>query len=309
MAKTSGHSRIGFIGLGKMGRPMCRKLAEAGHDLVLYDVNRDALAEASTAHGATGVENAAELASQVEAVVLSVPGEREVEDILFGPQGLVAGARRGLLVLDATTIGVAQSRAFAERAAQQHVDYLDTPVSIIRPVGGNPTLTFMVGGSPEAFERARPILACIGSNVRLIGPTGSGGAAKLLNQAIYVSYMTAFAEALVLGEGMGLAREPLLDVLGTSAAGIPNIVAKYDEIRGRSNNRFAIDSALRYLDLANEAFGDNFVTAPVLQSVVASLRAASQSGIGSNDLVAGRIRSDIEITQDGKRHGEWQRSN
>lgn len=268
---------------------MCRSLAGQGHELIVFDVSSDAIRDAEKTHGAVGAGSVAEVAAQSDALMISVPGPAQDEEVMLGAKGVLAGARAGQLVLDATTIGVPLARRFAERAAVAGVAYLDTPVSIIRPVGGVPEMTFMVGGNPGDFERARPILQGIAPHVSHVGPSGAGSAAKLLNQAIYVGYMTMFAEALVLAAELGIRLDPLLDVLGTSSAGIPNIVAKYDEIRGLSDNRFAIDSALAYLDLTEEAF-PGARSAPVLSATVASLRAASLAGSGGDDLVAARIR-------------------
>lgn len=266
---------------------MCRGLAAHGHELVVFDLNAAAVDEFTKTHGASSALSVADVAARCEAMMISVPGPAEDETVMLGAHGVLAGARPGLLVLDATTIGVPQARRFAQRAAAAGVVYLDTPVSIIRPIGGTPTLTFMVGGDSAGFERALPILSALASNVRHLGPSGSGSAAKLLNQAIYVGYMTLFGEALVLAEKEGVALDPLLDVLGTSSAGIPNIVAKYDEIRGRSQNRFAIESALKYLDLTSEAFPASS-EAPVLHAASESLRAASAAGFGGDDLVVAR---------------------
>ena len=269
---------------------MCRGLAAHGHEFVVFDLNAAALAAFAKEHGASVAASVADVAARSEAMMISVPGPAEDDDVMLGVDGVLAGAHPGLLVLDATTIGVAQARRFAVRAAAAGVVYLDTPVSIIRPVGGTPTLTFMVGGDTAGFERAQPILSALAPTVRHLGPSGSGSAAKLLNQAVYVGYMTLFGEALVLAEKEGVALDPLLDVLATSSAGVPNIVAKYDEIRGRSQNRFAIDSALKYLDLTDEAFPDAS-DAPVLSAAAASLRAASGAGFGQEDLIVARHRA------------------
>jgi 3-hydroxyisobutyrate dehydrogenase-like beta-hydroxyacid dehydrogenase len=272
-----------------MGVAMCRGLAEKGYELIVFDVSSSAVAAIERSHGAIGGASAADVASRCDALMISVPGPDEDEEVMLGADGVLAGAASGLLVLDATTIGVPQARRFAERAAAVGVGYLDTPVSIIRPVGGTPTLTFMVGGDPADFARARPILDDLAPTVRLVGPGGAGSAAKLLNQAIYIGYMTLFAEALSLGEEQGIAIDPLLDVLATSSAGIPNIAAKYDEIRGHSNNCFAIDSALKYLDLTAEAFRD-IEYSPVLNAATTTLRNSSLSGLGKEDLIVGRRR-------------------
>ena len=269
---------------------MCQSLTNAGHELVLYDVRPDALSEAAAAYGARGAASPADVAVQVDAVLISVPGPAEDEKVLLGSNGVLAGARPGLLVLDATTIGVQQSRGFAERAEQVKVEYLDSPVSVIRGVDGGMSMTFMVGGSPGVFEKARPILECMAPNVRLVGPSGSGTAAKLLNQVIYVAYMRVFAEAVWLGENAGLSLDPLLDVLGTSSAGVPNIVERFDQIRGVTKRRTTIESSLHFLELARDSFGDDAKQVPVCEAAADALRDATKAGLGGEDLVGGRKR-------------------
>jgi 3-hydroxyisobutyrate dehydrogenase-like beta-hydroxyacid dehydrogenase len=282
--------RIGFIGLGKMGNLMCRRLADAGHELVLYDINQPALDRGIAAFGAQGASSAADLAARVDAIMISAPGDPEVEEILFGSAGIVAGARPGLLVLDASTVGLAYARSAAERAARSGVDYLDTPVSIVRYSEDSAPMTFMVGGSEAAFERARPILECVGAKVWLVGPTGSGTSTKHVNQIIYFTYLKAFAEAVTLGERVGLPLDRLLEVLSTTSAGIPNIIERYANLADRSP-RVSNDVVLHVFEAAEESLGHNATgLAPVCEATARALREAVHIGLGADDLMGGRRR-------------------
>ena len=279
--------RIGCIGLGRMGGPMSRNLAKAGHDLVVFDVRGEVM-KAAAEYGAAAAATPREAAGQVDAVLISVPGPQEDDEVLLGRDGVLAGARKGLLVIDATTITVEQSRKLCDRCREQGVDYLEAPVSGAPHGAVAGTLTVMAGGDEATFARAMPVLRSIGSNIRLVGPSGCGTAIKLINQAIYVSYMSAFAEGLALGEAVGISLETLLDVLGSSAAGHPMIATKYDEIRGLAKSGFAIDRAILFMDLARESFNGVNIATPVADAATGSLREALHRGLHAKDIIVAR---------------------
>jgi 3-hydroxyisobutyrate dehydrogenase-like beta-hydroxyacid dehydrogenase len=281
--------RVGVIGLGRIGLPQARKLAAAGHDLWLFDAQAAVLASACADLGAESARSPAHLAGQVEAVIVCVSGVEADWAVLAGEKGVFVGAHRGQLIGDLTTISVAQSVALAALAAAKGVDYLDAPVSVSqRPdVGGS--LTIMVGGEQGAFARAKPLLDCLATRVHFVGPHGSGTALKLINQAIYVSYLAAFAEGLAKGEAAGIPLESMLAVLAPAAAGSPSIATKCDEIRGLSNARFAISHAVEFLALA-ECVVENAPEAPVFAAALGSLRTALANGVGEEDIVVARNR-------------------
>ena len=279
--------RIGCIGLGRMGGPMSRNLAKAGHEIVVFDVRPDVV-KAAADYGAAGASTAREAAAQVDAVLISVPGPQEDDEVLLGRDGVLAGAGKGLLVIDATTITVEQSRKLARRCREQGVDYLEAPVSGAPHGAVAATLTVMAGGDQATFERALPILRSIGSNIRLIGPSGCGTAIKLINQAVYVSYMSVFAEGLALGEAVGISLDTLLDVLGTSAAGHPMIATKYDEIRGLAKTGFALERAMLFMDLARESFENVSLSTPVIDAAAGSVRHGLERGLHARDIIVAR---------------------
>ena len=142
-----------------------------------------------------------------------------------------------------------------------------------------------------AFERALPILQCVAKNIKHVGPVGSGSSIKLLNQIIYVSYQMVFAEGLAIGEDLGLELETMLEVWGASAAGHPMISTKYDEIRGVADTPgFAVDRALLFIDLAEDACQDLDYSTPVFDAVTASLREALAAGLADEDMILARGR-------------------
>jgi 3-hydroxyisobutyrate dehydrogenase-like beta-hydroxyacid dehydrogenase len=279
--------RIGCIGLGRMGGPMSRNLARAGHDLIVFDVRPEAM-KAAAEYGARSAATPREAAARADALLISVPGPQEDDTVMLGADGVLAGARAGLLVIDATTITVEQSRALARRCREHGVDYLEAPVSGAPHGAVAATLTVMAGGDEATFARALPILRSIGSNIALIGPSGCGTAIKLINQAIYVSYMSAFAEGLALGEALGISLDTLLDVLGSSAAGHPMIATKYDEIRGLKTTGFALERAMLFMDLARDSFEDVELSTPVIDAAAASLRQALGRGLRGKDIIVAR---------------------
>lgn len=282
--------KVGFIGLGRMGAAMAWNIHAAGHTLFVSDVRRgacDAVVEA----GATFLDTASRIARQSEIVLISVPGPDELEAVLSGPDGLLAGLERGMLVIDTTTISPRQSKQNAERCRERGANYLDAPVSGGPHGAISANLAAMVGGEKPAFARALPILECVAESITHIGPVGSGSAIKLLNQLIYVSYQMVFAEGLAIGEDLGLDLGTMLDVWGASAAGHPMISTKYDEIRGVADSPgFAVERALLFIDLAEDACQGLGYSTPVFDAVAASLRRAEADGLGDQDMILARAR-------------------
>jgi 3-hydroxyisobutyrate dehydrogenase-like beta-hydroxyacid dehydrogenase len=281
--------RIGFVGLGLMGQGMCRRLTAAGHALLVYDARASAANDVRTFGDVEVAASAAAVAAACDIAMLSLPGCSEADTVMLGENGILAGAHTDLVVLDTTTIGVSQSRALGRAAQAAGISYLDAPVSIIRPIDAPATYTYMVGGDEDAFRRARFVLDSIAGNVRRLGPSGSGTIAKLLNQVIYVGYLALFAETLNLAQSENVELSGLLDVLATSSAGLPNVVAKYGEVSGTAPSSFPIENGLKYLDLSGTAF-PGAATAPIQQAVIAALREHVALGIGADDLLAGPVR-------------------
>ncbi|ADB33649.1 2-hydroxy-3-oxopropionate reductase [Kribbella flavida DSM 17836] len=187
--------RIGFVGLGVMGMPMAANLVAAGHELAVY-------------RGRDGVDghhcdSAADAAERSEVVILMLPDTPDVENALFGPDGVAEGIRPGSLVIDMSSISPTATRSFAERIEKLGCDYLDAPVSGGEVGAQQATLTIMVGGRPDVFERARPLFETLGKNITLIGGAGAGQTAKVANQIVVGLTIEAVAEALLFAERAG----------------------------------------------------------------------------------------------------------
>jgi len=282
--------KIGFIGLGRMGGAMARNLQDSGHTLCVNDLRREA-GDGVVAAGGTFGATPADIARQSEVIFISVPGPDQVDALLDGEDGLLAGLTDGMLVIDATTIGPGQSRENARRCAERGADYIDAPVSGGQHGAISRDLAAMVGADAAAFERAKPILECIAKNVIHVGPIGSGSTIKLLNQLIFVSYQLVFAEGLAIGEDLGLDLETMLQVWGASAAGHPEITVKYDEIRGVSDKAgFIVKNALLFFDLAERARGELRYTTPLFDAASESLWGAMESGLAGEDMIRARAR-------------------
>ncbi|MFG1201985.1 3-hydroxyisobutyrate dehydrogenase [Xanthobacter aminoxidans] len=207
---------IAFIGLGNMGGPMAANLVKAGHVVTGFDLVPAAL-EAAKAKGVAIADSAKAAVASADAVVTMLPSGKHVVGATTGADGLFAAARPGTLFIDSSTIDVASARAFHEAAKAAGHASVDAPVS--GGVGGAEagTLTFMVGGTDEAFAAAKPILELMGKKIVHCGGAGAGQAAKICNNMILGISMIAASEAFVLAEKLGLSHQALFDVASTSS--------------------------------------------------------------------------------------------
>ena len=207
---------IGFIGLGNMGGPMARNLVKAGHQLKAFDPSEKAVAGLVEA-GAMRAATARDAARGVEFVVTMLPAGDHVRSVYLGEDGLITAADKGTLFIDSSTIDVPSARETIAAAEAAGMDMVDAPVS--GGVGGAEagTLTFMVGGTPGAFARARPLLEKMGKNIFHAGAAGNGQVAKVCNNMILGISMIGVSEAFVLGEKLGLDAQTLFDISSTAS--------------------------------------------------------------------------------------------
>ena len=208
---------IGFLGLGTMGSAMAANLARAGFAVTAW--NRTARPQPEL--DALGVRRAASpaaVAAATDVVVICVSDTPDVESILFGPDGLAAGAGSGQLVIDCSTISPSATREFAARLSEQDVTLVDAPVSGGSEGAQKATLTVFCGGEPEAVQRARPVLEAMGRTITHVGPIGSGQAVKAVNQVILAGTYLGVAEGIVLAMKSGLDVEQVVGALGGGAA-------------------------------------------------------------------------------------------
>ena len=194
--------KIGFIGVGIMGRPMAGHLQAGGHDLFLVQ-HRSPLPQELLDGGATACASAREVAEKAEVVILMLPDTPDVERALFGDDGVAAGLEHGQCVVDMSSIDPMQTRSFAERSAALGCAYVDAPVSGGEVGAKNAALTIMCGGEEAAFERVRPLFELMGKNITRVGGVGDGQVAKVANQIIVALNIEAVAEALVFASKAG----------------------------------------------------------------------------------------------------------
>jgi 2-hydroxy-3-oxopropionate reductase len=208
---------VGVIGLGIMGAPMARNLLAAGHTVVVHG-RTPARVAALVEAGASAAPSPAALARGVEAVVTMLPDTPDVETVVAGPEGVLAGARPGLLVIDTSTIAPAAARALAARAGAVGVAFLDAPVSGGEQGAIAGTLSIMVGGDLAAYERAAPVFAALGRRVTHMGGPGQGQMTKLVNQVVGATTLAAVAEGVLLAARAGLDPAATVQALSAGAA-------------------------------------------------------------------------------------------
>lgn len=209
---------IGFIGLGIMGAPLADHLCRAGRPLFVHSRTRSR-ADAVLAAGATWCATPADVGRACDVLITIVTDTPDVEAVLFGPDGAAAALRPGAVAIDMSTISPDATRGFAARLAERGVAFLDAPVTGGDVGARNATLTIMVGGPRDAFERIRPILALLGKKIVHVGPSGSGQMMKACNQILCAVNMIGLCEALTLARGAGLDPAQMIDVLSTGAGG------------------------------------------------------------------------------------------
>jgi 2-hydroxy-3-oxopropionate reductase len=196
-------NNIGFIGLGIMGKPMAHNLHKAGHRLFVHARRAESMAPLAQA-GCTACATAAEAAAQADVIFIMVSDTHDVKQVLFAEGGVAQGAKPGSVVVDMSTISPTATRHYAARLAERGIAMLDAPVSGGDVGAINGTLSIMVGGKPEIFERVKPLFECMGKNIVHIGDNGAGQVAKACNQIVVGVTIEAVAEALTFARKSGV---------------------------------------------------------------------------------------------------------
>ena len=241
--------KIGFIGLGIMGKPMARNLLKAGYDLTVYDIVGEAVEEV-VGDGAGGASSSAEVAAATDKIITMLPDSADSERVILGPGGVLEGAKPGSLVIDMSSIAPSVSRRIAAEAEAKGVDTLDAPVSGGEPGAVAGTLAIMVGGKQDLFDQNVELLKVMGSNVVRTGDAGAGQVTKLANQIIVAANIEALAEALVLAQKAGVDPENVLNAISGGLAGSAVLQAKGPMMLNR-NFRAGFRVRLHQKDLRN----------------------------------------------------------
>jgi 3-hydroxyisobutyrate dehydrogenase len=281
---------IGFIGLGNMGAPMAANLVKAQHRIAGYDIAaeaRAALAE-NGGHAAAGV---AEAAAAGDIVITMLPAGPQVRAVYLGPDGIIAHARPGALLIDCSTIDVETARLVAATAAAKGLEMLDAPVSGGVIGAEAASLTFMVGGEPAAFARGEPVLRAMGRTIVHAGPAGSGQTAKICNNMILGASMIAVCEGFALAEKLGLPAQTLFDICSKSTSQcwamtgycpVPGPVPAAPANRGYAAG-FTAANMLKDLRLAQQAAGATATATPLGAAAANLYQLYVDSGGGALD--------------------------
>lgn len=275
---------IGFIGLGRMGRPMASNLRRKGFDLVVHDISREAVS-ALEALGARAANGPAGVAQAADIVITMLPSSVEVEAIVLGADGVLAHGRAGQIVMDMSTVEPRTTDLLAARLAEKDMRVVDAPVGRLAAHADRGESLFMVGGAPEDFERVRPLLEAMGTTIHHCGPVGAGIRTKLVNNYLAVTLCQLNAEALSLSQAFGLDLPTTLDVLhGTTATnGQLKINWPNKVLAGDTTPGFTIDLAHKDLSVIVAAANAAKVPMPVAAAARESFSLARAAGYGGID--------------------------
>ncbi|CAN5747877.1 2-hydroxy-3-oxopropionate reductase [soil metagenome] len=273
--------KVGFIGLGIMGRPMAENLIEAGYNLVVYNRTRE---KAEELDGVTVADSPKEVAGNSGIIITMLPDSPQVEEVLAGEDGVLEGVGEGDLIVDMSTISPVATEELSEKAREKGASMLDAPVSGGDVGATEGTLAIMVGGSEEDFGRALPLFEVMGATVTHVGPSGTGQVVKAANQIVVALTIEAVSEALVLGSKGGVAPEKILDVLGGGLAGNKVMEAKREKLLEHSfDPGFRIELHHKDLGIALAAGREYGVTLPVTAVVDQMLQDLKTRGKGDLD--------------------------
>lgn len=259
-------ARIGFVGLGHMGLPMAHNLLKAGHEVTGYDVQLAALEEFARLGGHIA-KNLEDLAKGQEVIITMLQKGEQVLDVCTSTNGLFASCQAGALFIDSSTIDVDSSKKIHTAAQQQKLLVVDAPVSGGVAAASAGTLTFMVGGELNAYQKAEPLLSSMGKKIIHTGTAGSGQTAKICNNMMLAISMIAVSEAFNLAEQLGLAPEKLFEV-ANNASGQCWALSKYIPVPGILENV-----------PANNSYKPGFTSAMMLKDLVLSQQAAHQAEV------------------------------
>lgn len=247
-ALTADQVKIGFIGLGNMGSRLAKRLLDEGYHVTVYDRNADK-AQAVAAKGAVVAKSIVELAGVVDVLLSCLTNDAAVRSVFTAPEGVFSAARPGTIVLEMSTIFPATSRELHELGAAKGIEVMDVAISGSTPAVEAGSLTLLAGGNPDVFAAAQPIFQAVAKQFYLMGGPGSGTAMKLVVNTLLGVGMQAIAEAVALGESVGLDRKRLLHVLAKTAVVAPAHAGKLERT---ANNDYSPQFPLR---LMNKDFG------------------------------------------------------
>ena len=274
--------KVGFIGLGIMGRPMVKNLIKAGYKLLVYD--KFAALDDVIALGAEGASSNKELASKSDLIITMLPNSPHVKEAILGKDGVVEGIKSGAVVVDMSSIAPAAAQEVGEALKAKGVSFLDAPVSGGEPKAIDGTLAIMVGGEKAVFEKVKPILEKMGASVVLVGDLGAGNVTKLANQIIVALNIAAVSEAFTLAAKAGVDPQRVFDAIKGGLAGSTVMNAKVPMILdGNFNPGFRVELHIKDLQNALDTAHELGVPIPLSASVMETLQALKVDGLAAKD--------------------------
>jgi 3-hydroxyisobutyrate dehydrogenase-like beta-hydroxyacid dehydrogenase len=279
--------RVAFLGLGIMGAPMAASLVRAGFEVTAWNRTRERAETFAAEHGAAVAATPAEAARGADVAITMVVDGPQVEEVLFGPEGAAQSLAEGSLAIDMSTIAPSTSRAIAERLAERGVAFLDAPVTGSRPKAEAGTLTIMVGGPDDAFERARPILEAMGERIVHVGPQGHGAMAKVIANTVTAINAAALAEALTMARAAGIDLDAFVEVARAGSSGSTMLELKARPMIDHDfEPLFKLEQMLKDVRHCLEearALGVELRLARIAEGLYA---AAAEEGLGGEDFAA-----------------------
>lgn len=275
--------KIGFIGLGIMGKPMSKNLIKAGYELIVVDRNQAAVEEVVGA-GAKSAATAKAAAEQADIIITMLPNSPHVKEVVLGENGIIEGARKGTIFIDMSSIAPLVSRELAEKLAEKGIEMLDAPVSGGEPKAIDGTMSVMVGGKQDVFDKCYPIMKAMAGSVVRTGEVGAGNVTKLANQVIVALNIAAVSEALVLASKAGVEPDLVYQAIRGGLAGSTVLDAKAPLMMDRKfDPGFRIN--LHIKDLANvlETSHGMGVPLPLTAAVMEMMQALKVDGMGDAD--------------------------
>jgi len=279
------HPRVGFVGVGKLGRPIAQRLIQSGFDLVVFD-KEDAATSQFEGTSACVTKSLHKLAMECGVICLCLPGPREMEEVMLGEGGIEVNIRPGTLIIDHTTNSPTLVRQVEKRLKLQQAAMVDAPVSGGVEGAAKGSLTTLIGGESINFERARVLLESFSNSILHVGPIGAGTVAKLMNNLAAFALDQVIAECLTIGESAGIEASRLLQALQQSAIGKGgNLHERIPEtfMKGDFNPRFTLDGAHKDLHLAVEMADEGKVPVKIARNVLDELKTALSMGLGDLD--------------------------
>jgi len=276
-------SKVGFIGLGIMGKPMAKNLLKAGYDLVVYDITSGPVDEV-VAQGAARAQSSAEVATQCDVIVTMLPNSPHVKEVVTGADGILEGAKKGTIIVDMSSIAPLVAQEVAAAAAEKGVEMIDAPVSGGEPKAVDGTLAIMAGGKQEIFDKVEEMLLVMGGSAVLVGDIGSGNTCKLANQIIVALNIAAVGEAFVLAQKAGVDPEKVFNAIKGGLAGSTVMNAKVPlALEGNFKPGFRIELHIKDLQNALDTAHGVGVPVPLTGNIMEIMQALKVDGHAGDD--------------------------